>query len=386
MKRRVHVKNQGSSASKVCQYATSAETRRSSLGHMSVQRQVASETETGESPLKQAIAGATSGQSIDSSTRAVLEPSFGFSFEDVRIHADGEADQLCKSVQARAFTTGRDIFFQSGLYDPNSSQGLQLLVHELTHTVQQASGSVDCTDIGDGVAVSHPFDRHEQEAVTTAQSVMDGLSQESHLSRKSNDTNLSASDVHSGITGGTTTVVQGSWFDDALDTAGGLWDDASSTVGTVANVGGALTSGLSGLGNATVLGGLGMGGSIGNVLADYAPALAGVSDMSKSGLGKFIGGAGKAAGALGVGTGLLNFATATNNSDRYQAGADTAASAAGFLGPIGSAFSGGYAGGQLLDQAVGGLTGESLSDRGGDALFDALGPGPGLWLADKLGI
>jgi hypothetical protein len=108
------------------------------------------------------------GQPLDSGAREVLEPKFAHSFENVRIHADGEADALSKNLGARAFTTGQDIFFRSGEYQPGSSGGQHLLAHELTHTIQQARGSVDGMDRGDGIRVSDPSDSFEREAVTNA--------------------------------------------------------------------------------------------------------------------------------------------------------------------------------------------------------------------------
>jgi hypothetical protein len=60
----------------------------------------------------------------------------------VNIHADSEADSLNKQVGARAFTTGSDIFFRQGEYNPASSNGQELLAHELTHVVQQGGAGV----------------------------------------------------------------------------------------------------------------------------------------------------------------------------------------------------------------------------------------------------
>lgn len=71
-----------------------------------------------------------------------LEQGLNHDLSAVRIHDDAEADKLAKSVNAIAFTTGTDIFFQSGKYDPNSKTGLELLAHEVTHTVQQSKGQV----------------------------------------------------------------------------------------------------------------------------------------------------------------------------------------------------------------------------------------------------
>jgi len=45
------------------------------------------------------------------------------------------------SLNARAFTVGRDVVFGAGQYAPHSSAGQRLLAHELTHVVQQ-SGSL----------------------------------------------------------------------------------------------------------------------------------------------------------------------------------------------------------------------------------------------------
>ncbi|MEM9489334.1 MAG: DUF4157 domain-containing protein, partial [Myxococcota bacterium] len=65
-----------------------------------------------------------------------METSLGADFSDVRIHEDGEA----KRLGTLAFTRGADIHFAPGQYQPNSSQGQELLGHELTHVVQQSRG------------------------------------------------------------------------------------------------------------------------------------------------------------------------------------------------------------------------------------------------------
>ena len=81
------------------------------------------------------------GQALPESTREFLEPRFGQDFSGVNIHTGNDASQLNDAVQARAFTTGNDIFFRDGEYSPDSSAGRELLAHELTHVVQQG-GSV----------------------------------------------------------------------------------------------------------------------------------------------------------------------------------------------------------------------------------------------------
>jgi hypothetical protein len=80
-----------------------------------------------------------SGQALDDTTRQNMEGAFGADFSNVRVHTGGESAELNNSVQARAFTTGSDIFFNEGQYNPGSTEGQELLAHELTHTVQQGA-------------------------------------------------------------------------------------------------------------------------------------------------------------------------------------------------------------------------------------------------------
>jgi len=78
-----------------------------------------------------------SGQPLTDSIREPMEQAFGADFSSVRIHADSQADQLNQSIQAKAFTTGQDVFFRQGVYEPGSRGGQELIAHELTHVVQQ---------------------------------------------------------------------------------------------------------------------------------------------------------------------------------------------------------------------------------------------------------
>jgi Domain of unknown function (DUF4157) len=124
--------------------------------------------------LSEALSNPETGQNLDTGAREILEPKFGHSFENVKIHAGGRADQMTKAVNARAFTTGQDVYFRQGEYQPQSAGGLHLLAHELTHTIQQSRGSVSGNSIGDGLALSDPNDAFEQEASSAADSVTRG--------------------------------------------------------------------------------------------------------------------------------------------------------------------------------------------------------------------
>ncbi|MDH6056117.1 eCIS core domain-containing protein [Umezakia ovalisporum] len=77
------------------------------------------------------------GQPISNDIREPLEQSFGSDFSRVRVHTNDQSDKLNRSIQSVAFTTGQNIFFKQGAYQPGSRQGQELLAHELTHVVQQ---------------------------------------------------------------------------------------------------------------------------------------------------------------------------------------------------------------------------------------------------------
>ncbi len=82
------------------------------------------------------------GNPLPENVRQQLEVGLNTDLSGVRVHTDSEADFLSRSVQAKAFTTGNDIFFSSGAFEPNTKTGYELIAHETTHTIQQASGQV----------------------------------------------------------------------------------------------------------------------------------------------------------------------------------------------------------------------------------------------------
>ena len=77
------------------------------------------------------------GAALDSSTKTFMESRFGTDFSRVNIHTDSHAVALSSELNAQAFTVGNDVYFNSGKYSPESSEGKHLLAHELTHTLQQ---------------------------------------------------------------------------------------------------------------------------------------------------------------------------------------------------------------------------------------------------------
>lgn len=79
------------------------------------------------------------GAPLDAASRAFFEPRFGHDFSRVRVHTGPEAAATARSINARAFTLGRDVAFAAGEYDPRSERGRGLLAHELVHVVQQSA-------------------------------------------------------------------------------------------------------------------------------------------------------------------------------------------------------------------------------------------------------
>ncbi|HEY3127845.1 MAG TPA: DUF4157 domain-containing protein [Acidobacteriota bacterium] len=80
------------------------------------------------------------GQPLPPSIRAFFEPRFNRDFGQVRVHGGPSAAETAKSIDARAFTVGRNIAFAAGQYAPKSAEGQRLLAHELTHVAQQGYG------------------------------------------------------------------------------------------------------------------------------------------------------------------------------------------------------------------------------------------------------
>ncbi|MCB0014295.1 MAG: DUF4157 domain-containing protein [Anaerolineales bacterium] len=101
------------------------------------------------------------GQAIDGAIAAKAGDIVGDDYSEVRVHNDGEADQLSRQLGAKAFTTGNDIFFQKDAYDPHSNDGQKLLTHELTHVTQQGGQT---PGVQAKLEVNEPDDPFEKQA------------------------------------------------------------------------------------------------------------------------------------------------------------------------------------------------------------------------------
>ena len=141
-------------------------------GNQRVQRLVArSAEEEGDSEgLAQAVDDRRGyGEPLPDGTRAQMESGLQQDLSGVRVHSNSAADQLSRQFNAKAFTTGQDVFFRQGAYDPGSSSGDKLLAHELTHVVQQ--GNAPAQLAGKKMNVSEPGDTGEQEADHVADAI-----------------------------------------------------------------------------------------------------------------------------------------------------------------------------------------------------------------------
>lgn len=143
------------------------------VGNTAVQRVLAQRSATGPAEVDDETAAAInssrgSGHELESGIAQRAGQTMGHDFSDVTVHTDSSADQLSRQLGAKAFTTGSDIYFREGAYDPATSKGQHLIAHELTHVVQQGSAA----PVQAKMTVNDPNDKFEAEADNVANMVM----------------------------------------------------------------------------------------------------------------------------------------------------------------------------------------------------------------------
>jgi len=87
------------------------------------------------------------GQPLSENDRTFFEPRFGRNFSQVRVHTGKGAAETAKSINARAFTVGRNIAFGAGEYSQETTLGRKLLAHELMHVVQQTTSTMSTSEL-----------------------------------------------------------------------------------------------------------------------------------------------------------------------------------------------------------------------------------------------
>jgi hypothetical protein len=109
-----------------------------------------------------------SGKAMEPGLRTEMESAFGQDFSGVRLHTGAGPGRLTDAIKANAFTTGKDIYFKEGTYQPDTEKGKKLLAHELTHVAQQP-GEAGVPD-----RVSRSGDTFEREAAVASSALESG--------------------------------------------------------------------------------------------------------------------------------------------------------------------------------------------------------------------
>lgn len=113
------------------------------------------------------------GGALEEGVQQDMGRRFDFNFANVRVHADGAAQESAQGLASHAYTLGSDIVFNAGQYEPHSPKGQRLIAHELAHVVQQSGSSAPAAQTK--LEVSAPGDESEIEAERAVDAVMGGL-------------------------------------------------------------------------------------------------------------------------------------------------------------------------------------------------------------------
>lgn len=143
--------------------------------------QDAAETDTSQAERNLARKG--EGRSISPTTRNTIESSMGTDLSTARIHDDRVANEAARSLNARAFTKGKDVFLARG----ESDSDLNLMAHEATHVVQQGAApprpvsrkpedKIQKADQKDGVVQRNASDTPRTEETAPGMLDMKGMS------------------------------------------------------------------------------------------------------------------------------------------------------------------------------------------------------------------
>ncbi|WP_323813553.1 eCIS core domain-containing protein [Cellvibrio sp. NN19] len=217
------------------------------------EQQTSSESQTQTRPgLWQRIKSAfRTGRYLPKSAVNFFKARMGYDFSRVQIHTHQQAAESAQEIHARAFTWRDHIAFAPGEYQPETSSGLRLLAHELTHVVQQgavqtlAPAALNTAVLNADVLTAEPVNSVNQIASVLTPAVPLTNTAPAEISNSSQQ-------------------VQRNWAGDAWDAAG----DAVGAVGDAAvAVGGAVVD----AGEAVIEAGADF---VWSYVEDYAPELA----------------------------------------------------------------------------------------------------------------
>ena len=89
------------------------------------------------SPTAYVSSVSSGGIALPKSLSSYFSSRLNRDLSSVKVHTGSEADRSAKAIRAQAYTYGNNIVFAHGKYDPGTDAGNRLLLHELTHVVQQ---------------------------------------------------------------------------------------------------------------------------------------------------------------------------------------------------------------------------------------------------------
>jgi hypothetical protein len=104
------------------------------------------------SPVEKVLA--QPGQPLDSDLQRSLGARLGHDFSRVRVHTDSAAARSAEALNAAAYAAGPHLVFGSGRFEPKTPRGERLLLHELGHSLHQASAGQIRGGVGPGDALA----------------------------------------------------------------------------------------------------------------------------------------------------------------------------------------------------------------------------------------
>ena len=154
------------------------------------------------------------GEPLPESTRKHMESALESDLGGVQVYTGSQAAPAAQDISARAFTTGQDIYFGAGQYQPRTQQGQHLPAHELTNTIQQTSRT---SALPTDAVINEPDDPLEREAEAVADRV-----------RRVNRSTASEQPVSSQPQLATRPMVQRAWYDVITEGAGWVGGQVAS--------------------------------------------------------------------------------------------------------------------------------------------------------------
>jgi len=127
---------------------------------------------------------------LDSSVRDRVGQILGYDPGDVNIHTGERAADAADALGARAFAVGdSDIYFGRGEFNPGSAEGMGVLVHEMTHVVDNSVGAALSVDGGHAQysAAEDRAEAAEQVAVTQDGKDLDTMGEGGHAHSENED-------------------------------------------------------------------------------------------------------------------------------------------------------------------------------------------------------